>query len=146
MESFLIRTRAYSQTFATPIRNPLRFFLIDGWRRIHPHNFAQAPTHRPSVYFVSVRRTINIQKKDRARVNSSRSIFLHICRACAKRLHAHLFCYFFCEVFFFLFDTFTSFETNEACYFDFCAVCFAYLFKVFSYWLFTIFSFNVNLF
>ena len=60
-------------------------------------------------------------------------------------LVSHLFCNFFCKVFFFLFDTFSSFETNESFHSNFSAVFFSNLFYVFSYRLFSIFCFYVYL-
>ena len=49
-----------------------------------------------------------------------------------KILVAHLSCNFCCEVFVFLFDTFTSFETNESLNSNICTVFFCNFFYVFS--------------
>ena len=54
---------------------------------------------------------------------------------------SHLSCNFCCEIILFLFDTFTSFETNEACKSKISIYCF----KVLSYRLFSIFSFYICL-
>ena len=60
---------------------------------------------------ISVRRPIDIKKEPIS--SKLESVLFYIYRACAKRLHSHLFCNFFCEVFFFLFNTFACFKTNE---------------------------------
>lgn len=49
------------------------------------------------------------------------------------------------KVFFFLFNTFTSFKTNESFDCNISSVCFSNLFYVFSNCLFSVFSFNISL-
>ena len=61
------------------------------------------------------------------------------------RLCVHLSCNFSCEIFIFLFKTFTCLETNEFLQSDSCSVSFSNFVKVFSYRLFSVFSFYIYL-
>lgn len=61
------------------------------------------------------------------------------------RLCVHLSCNFSCKIFIFLFKTFTCLETNEFLQSDSCSVSFSNFVKVFSYRLFSVFSFYIYL-
>ena len=57
----------------------------------------------------------------------------------------HLFCNFFCKVFFFFLQTFACFKSYETFDCDVCVVCFCYFLNVFTNRLFSIFCFYIYL-
>ena len=120
-----IRAASTSASLRSPQRPLIRFTSFRSFPCVIHKRVASLPsTPAYSLHFVlliSVRRGINTNKVDYKQACID---LVYIYSACAKRLvSCHLFCYFCCEVFFFLLKTFTSFITYILLDADVCTCC-----------------------